>query len=419
MNSVRLQDLRNRLSCSHCGGIKNNITVADGLCLAARASLSSSLVNSKPYDVDETIICSNDIDDSYRCIIVIKEQRVRIRSWIKSKDKVIDEALFAGGVCELLFRQKLIHGHYSSEKPVSLVTTYLVKDLDSYPMNHFIEFIHDIASEMTVHQGLLKSTTKVVEALKRWHEGEDCIIHNNTSDHRLLYVFEVYFPTLAKLINSVPTLRRMPPYMAPIIERIICICQYYNNYFDNKEKVLSSSRDFSTSASEDLKRGIIMCTESKDDENNYYRKVPLFEKATKTTHCSSVFNTKNMNKKLRRAVAAGKDTKNYTKQPTCVTMHCICGFFTSAFLLPLPESVGTMFHIMATRFESLNKILIYDNGCNLIEFCDSRLPCDFQGLKVFIDRLHSKGHVACTAGMHLGNLINSVVLTGIYRASCR
>ena len=70
--------------------------------------------------------------------------------------------------------------------------------------------------------------------------------------------------------------------------------------------------------------------------------------------------------------------------------HCI-GFV----LLQSAESCRIVYETLATRFAIMPKYIIYDNGCNLMEYCFNRQPDVFKDTIFLSDGFHWKNHVNC------------------------
>ena len=65
------------------------------------------------------------------------------------------------------------------------------------------------------------------------------------------------------------------------------------------------------------------------------------------------------------------------------------------------ESPKHLFKIFLTCFESLPKMIIYDNSCKLHQYVLNREPSHFKDTLFFVDRFHWRGHIGCSSGYSL------------------
>ena len=91
--------------------------------------------------------------------------------------------------------------------------------------------------------------------------------------------------------------------------------------------------------------------------------------------------------------------------------HRLCVGFV---LLESAESCEYVYSTLVTRFKRIPKTIIYDNACNLSEYCLNRAPELFIDTKFLVDAFHYKGHTNCShsfnSGMHQSMFrISSVV----------
>ena len=99
-----------------------------------------------------------------------------------------------------------------------------------------------------------------------------------------------------------------------------------------------------------------------------------------------------------------KKTQSHpTLLPGLFTVFCECGVCLGFSLMTEVESPKTPFQIFLTRFSKYLKqlIIIYDNGCNLLEYILRREPARFWDTDIFVDRLHMRDHKACSRGFDL------------------
>jgi hypothetical protein len=71
------------------------------------------------------------------------------------------------------------------------------------------------------------------------------------------------------------------------------------------------------------------------------------------------------------------------------------------YILPSHESVFHVYSILLTRWERLPKVVIYDNGCNLVDYIMNRSPQEFISTIVMSDGFHWVKHDNC------GDMFNS------------
>lgn len=86
--------------------------------------------------------------------------------------------------------------------------------------------------------------------------------------------------------------------------------------------------------------------------------------------------------------------------PGICTISCPHGFYLGFFLMVNPESVETVFTFLYSRCEDGKLIVVYDNACNLMEFCLNREPYYFKDTIFLVDRVHWDNHVNCTRGTY-------------------
>ena len=65
-------------------------------------------------------------------------------------------------------------------------------------------------------------------------------------------------------------------------------------------------------------------------------------------------------------------------------------------LLPKSESCEIVFTTLVTRFPILPKIIVYDNACNLSDYCLNRAPSLFKDSIFLVDAFHFAGHINCS-----------------------
>lgn len=77
------------------------------------------------------------------------------------------------------------------------------------------------------------------------------------------------------------------------------------------------------------------------------------------------------------------------------------------------ESPASLFELLYCFFPRQQAIrIVYDNGCNFLQYALNRDPVWAGWVRVFVDELHSKGHVNCAASFDTGAHIHYVIPTG-------
>jgi len=61
-----------------------------------------------------------------------------------------------------------------------------------------------------------------------------------------------------------------------------------------------------------------------------------------------------------------------------------------------------MFELVYLGMLDIPSNIIYDNGCNFLDYMLNRDPEWALDKRVFIDALHAKGHVACACSLNTG-----------------
>ncbi len=80
-------------------------------------------------------------------------------------------------------------------------------------------------------------------------------------------------------------------------------------------------------------------------------------------------------------------------------LHRICIGFV---LLESAESCEYVYSTLVTRFQRMPAVIIYDNACNLSEYCLNRAPSLFAGTKFLVDAFHMSGHINCAHSFNSG-----------------
>ena len=105
-----------------------------------------------------------------------------------------------------------------------------------------------------------------------------------------------------------------------------------------------------------------------------------------------------------RSTQQGKCTKNVLTSPGfspgVFVVCCEHGVVLGFELMQHHESPRTPYEVFMNRLgEPAGKVVVYDNGCNLLHYGLLRQCKFWSKLQVAIDTFHAKGHVACTECM--------------------
>ncbi|XP_063427966.1 uncharacterized protein LOC134711349 isoform X2 [Mytilus trossulus] len=104
-----------------------------------------------------------------------------------------------------------------------------------------------------------------------------------------------------------------------------------------------------------------------------------------------------------------KCTKKRSTHPTLTpglfTVSCIHGICYGYEIMEDAESPNIPFTVLRTRFHTAPKLIIYDNACNLHQYCLNRDPVFFQHSWFLVDRFHWCNHVGCHIGYNLDNYL--------------
>ena len=65
------------------------------------------------------------------------------------------------------------------------------------------------------------------------------------------------------------------------------------------------------------------------------------------------------------------------------------------------ESPETIFSAIYCLCDDADKLVFYDNACNLVLYALGREPWFFKNMIALVDTMHSKGHVNCPGGNYL------------------
>ena len=74
------------------------------------------------------------------------------------------------------------------------------------------------------------------------------------------------------------------------------------------------------------------------------------------------------------------------------------------------ESPRTLFELLYLFFEHKPRQVVYDNGCNFLDYVLNRDPEYARGMRVYIDAMHFKGH---TCGLALDTGMSDTVSVSV------
>lgn len=70
------------------------------------------------------------------------------------------------------------------------------------------------------------------------------------------------------------------------------------------------------------------------------------------------------------------------------------------------ESPASLFELLYNFIPAEQAIrIVYDNGCNFLQYALNRDPVWAGQVRVFVDELHWKGHVNCASSFNTGALL--------------
>lgn len=82
--------------------------------------------------------------------------------------------------------------------------------------------------------------------------------------------------------------------------------------------------------------------------------------------------------------------------PGIVLFYCLEHSKCIGFIVQKsPESPALIFETIVSRFKNIPETIVYDNGCNLFEYFNNRIPSLFSNTQIFIDNFHFNSHRGC------------------------
>lgn len=73
------------------------------------------------------------------------------------------------------------------------------------------------------------------------------------------------------------------------------------------------------------------------------------------------------------------------------------------------ESPATLFELLYVFFPANQSMrIVYDNGCNFLQYALNRDPVWAASKRVFVDELHAKGHTNCAASFDTGEVLHGL-----------
>jgi hypothetical protein len=82
--------------------------------------------------------------------------------------------------------------------------------------------------------------------------------------------------------------------------------------------------------------------------------------------------------------------------PGVVLFYCMEHAKCIGFIVQrVAESPSLIFETLVSRFSVMPEVIIYDNACNLFEYCHNRMPNLFKSTRFLIDNFHFFSHINC------------------------
>jgi hypothetical protein len=195
-------------------------------------------------------------------------------------------------------------------------------------------------------------------------------------------MFQQDAPAMTYLLNY---LRLAPADLKPVCRNVIRYilqvaklteeeCPYPKNYSDSNSEFL-----YPVDGDELMKTGV------------YFPNNPIIRTCAKTIINGSE-NTCTKNYQSAAKLGAGILLFWCAKHRLCI------GFL----LLESAESCEYVYTTLVTRFKVIPKTIIYDNACNLSEYCMNRAPHLFMNSKFLVDAFHYGGHTNCSYSFNSG-----------------
>ena len=111
-------------------------------------------------------------------------------------------------------------------------------------------------------------------------------------------------------------------------------------------------------------------------------------------------------------------TKKRTLSSGIFTFFCQHGICYGFQLMRTPESPRIPFDILMRRFQTMPRIIVYDNACKLHTYCLKREPARFKDTKFLVDRLHFRNHVGCSLGYSMNTYTSDEEIREINSQVC-
>ena len=108
-----------------------------------------------------------------------------------------------------------------------------------------------------------------------------------------------------------------------------------------------------------------------------------------------------VNEKAAICNKARNDTKGLAHG--VFVLHCLdCAACIGFHMMPSSESPRTLFEILFTRWPTAPEVVVYDNGCHAHAYALNREPEWASNTFYVIDKLHYRGHTACSSSYDIG-----------------
>lgn len=180
------------------------------------------------------------------------------------------------------------------------------------------------------------------------------------------YELQSKIPVLFDFLSS---LEQIPNYLRPILEEIVVIIERTLVYPINDTMKIGKSAD----SSNDL---------------SFF---PNFPKIRQRGIYA-------MDKLKGESICSKKSTRHSSLLPGIFTVFCPHGICYGFEVMECAESPNRPFSLLKSRFEEPPAVIIYDNSCNLHNYCLNRDPSYFANTLFVVDRLHWDNHTACSQG---------------------
>lgn len=188
-------------------------------------------------------------------------------------------------------------------------------------------------------------------------------IEDPLSDQTLMFGLQQFCPIVFDLLTN---LKGCPPYLFPLFEKIIEIAEL----------------PFEGSVHQ-----LIQC--SNEDHLAFFPSLmKLYERG--------IYKMDKM--KTSQGECRKKGSSHPSLLPGIFTVFCEHGICYGFEVMEIAESPNRPFTFLRTRFKKPPGVIIYDNSCNLHNYCLNRDPVFFKDTVFVVDGLHWDNHIGCVLG---------------------